>query len=96
MPAGEVSFTDDVLPILQARCLMCHGTSGGWSVGDYTSVVESGDNAPVVIPGDPEGSILGQWLLGTHPGGFMPHGGSLPAAEVEAILSWIRQGATES
>jgi len=57
--------------------------------------MESGNSAPVVIPGDPEGSVLGQWLLGTHPRGFMPPAGSLPEVEVETILEWIRSGAKE-
>jgi len=93
--AGDVSFSGGVLPILQSGCLACHGTSGGWSVADFTSVMESGDSAPVVIPGDPEGSVLGRWLLGTHPRGFMPPAGSLPEAEVETILEWIRSGAKD-
>ena len=92
---GDVSFSREVLPILQTNCLACHGTSGGWSVADYQSIMESGDNAPVVTAGDPEGSILGQWLLGTHPGGFMPPAGALPTAQVTTILKWIEQGASE-
>lgn len=93
---AEVSFSQDVAPIFAARCAVCHGASGGWSASDYASVMESGDNAPVVVPGDPEGSILGQWLLGTHPNGFMPPGGSLPGAEVQTILDWIAAGALDN
>lgn len=93
---GEVSFTGDVLPVFEAKCLVCHGTSGGWSAADYADVMASGDNAPVVIPGDSENSILGQWLLGTHPNGFMPPGGRLPAADLQVILDWIDQGALDN
>jgi len=93
---ADVSFSEDVLPILQTSCGACHGSVGGWSADDYTSVTETGNNAPVVVEGDAEGSILGQWLLGTHPGGVMPPGGSLPESEVEAILQWIRQGALDN
>jgi len=93
---ADVSFSEDVLPILQTSCGACHGSVGGWSADDYTSVTETGNNAPVVVEGDAEGSILGQWLLGTHPGGVMPPGGSLPDSEVEAILQWIRQGALDN
>jgi mono/diheme cytochrome c family protein len=93
---GEVSFSGDVLPIFEARCVVCHGASGGWAADSYTSVMESGNSAPVVIPGDPEGSNLGQWLLGTHPNGFMPPGGSLPADEVQTILDWIAAGALDN
>jgi hypothetical protein len=57
----------------------------------------SGDNAPVVIPGDPEGSLLGQKLLGTHTEGtIMPRGGMLPENEIQVILDWIEAGALEN
>ena len=55
-----------------------------------------GKHPPVVVPGDPEGSILGQWLLGTHPGGFMPPGDQLPDPELETILDWIEAGALDN
>jgi len=93
---GEASFSGDVLPIFEANCLACHGTAGGWSAADYQSTMESGNSAPVVTPGDPEGSVLGQWLLGTHTGGFMPPAGSLPSSAVEKILLWIEQGANDN
>ncbi len=92
----EVSFADDVLPIFEARCVVCHGASGGWAADSYTSVMGTGNNAPVVIPGDPEGSNLGQWLLGTHPNGFMPPAGSLPGDELKTILDWIAAGAFDN
>ncbi|MFH2072919.1 MAG: c-type cytochrome [Actinomycetota bacterium] len=95
-PAADVSFAADVLPIFQSKCLACHGAAGGWSAESYQSVMAGGNSGPVIIPGDAENSILAQWLLGTGPGGFMPPSGSLPAAEVEAVLAWIRQGAADN
>ncbi|MFH2071847.1 MAG: c-type cytochrome domain-containing protein, partial [Actinomycetota bacterium] len=68
----------------------------GWSAESYQSVMASGNSGPAVIPGDAENSLLGQWLLGTGTGGFMPPSGSLPTTEVDAILAWIRQGAPDN
>jgi len=94
---GEVSFKDDVLPILEAKCGVCHGSLGGWDAASYQSVMESGDNGPVVIAGDGGGSLLGQKLLGTQTiGGLMPPGGELPPSEVQTILDWIAAGAPDN
>jgi mono/diheme cytochrome c family protein len=91
------SFSNDVVPILQAKCTICHGSLGGWSASSYENVMTSGDNAPVVIPGDPDGSLLAQWLLGTVPqGGLMPPSGMLPQDDIQLILDWIAAGALDN
>ena len=56
----------------------------------------TGNNAPVVIPGDPQGSLLAQKLLGTQTvGGIMPPAGKLSEDEIQIILDWIESGALE-
>jgi hypothetical protein len=92
-----VSFSSDVLPILQASCAGCHGSLGGWSAATYQDVMTSGDNAPVVVPGDPDGSLLAQWLLGTiDQGGLMPPSGMLPQDQIQLIQDWIAAGALDN
>lgn len=94
---GPRSFSADVLPIFEAKCVMCHGSMGGWDGSSYEGTMTTGDNAPVVIPGDPEGSLLGQKLLGTHTqGAIMPPGGKLPDGEIQVILDWIEEGALDN
>lgn len=94
---GTRSFSADVLPIFEAKCVMCHGSMGGWDGSSYEGTMTTGDNAPVVIPGDPEGSLLGQKLLGTHTqGAIMPPGGKLPDREIQVILDWIEAGALDN
>jgi mono/diheme cytochrome c family protein len=88
------TFVDNVGPILAARCGTCHGSAGGWSADDYDSVMTSGTNAPVVVPGDPENSLLAQKILGVQvTGAPMPPSGTLPDAEVRTIVDWITAGA---
>jgi len=94
---GEVSFSADVLPILDAKCNMCHGTLGGWDGTTYRSVLDSGDNSPVLIPGDPMRSLLGLKLLGAQTQGtVMPPGGKMDAADIQMILDWITAGALDN
>lgn len=96
-PDGEVSFSADVLTILEAKCNICHGALGGWDGTTYRSVMDSGNNAPVVIPGDAEGSLLGQKLLGTQTQGtVMPPGGGMDAVDIQVILDWIAAGALDN
>ena len=93
---GSLSYTLDVLPIFEIRCVACHGTAGGWDATTWAAAVGSGDNAPVVIPGDAANSILAQMMLGTHPEGIlMPPDGKLPDALVQLVVDWIDGGALE-
>ena len=94
--AAAPTFEADILPIFVSKCVMCHGSLGGWDASSYEKVMTSGDNAPVVIPGDPDGSILAQKLLNKQTfGTVMPPGSKLPDDEIELILAWIAAGAPE-
>jgi mono/diheme cytochrome c family protein len=89
------NFTEQVLPILQTKCQVCHSSSnalGGWDATSYESVMTSGDHGPVIVAGDVQNSLLAQFLQGTN-GKFMPPLGALPPEEIQAILDWIVAGA---
>jgi ubiquinol-cytochrome c reductase cytochrome b subunit len=93
-PAAGPSFSRDVVPLLQQHCAACHGSLGGWNASSYETVMSSGDNAPVVVPGDPSASLLAQKLLGTQTAGaVMPMSGVLPLSEIQPLLDWIAAGA---
>ncbi len=88
------SFSSDVMPIFEAKCVFCHGDQGGWDSSSYEAVMTTGDNAPAVIPGDPENSLLVQKLEGTQAeGAIMPPAGKLPDADIQKIIDWISVGA---
>ena len=95
-PSKTPTFTTDILPIFKDKCTNCHGTYGGWDGSNYQSAMTSGDHAPVIIPGDPEGSLLYQKLLGTQKEGkIMPLTGKLPDDMIKIIKDWIAAGAPE-
>jgi hypothetical protein len=60
----QVSFSDDVQPILLEHCAECHNqggeglTASGFSVRDYDSVFGGTKFGPVVIPGSSAASSL--------------------------------------
>jgi mono/diheme cytochrome c family protein len=94
-PAVIPSFATDIQPIFKAKCATCHGSLGGWDSSSYQAVTTTGNNAPVVIPGDPKKSILVQKLEGTQ-GGIMPPSGKLPDADIQKIMDWIAGGAPDN
>ncbi len=94
---ATVSFSDDVMPVFESDCIICHGNFGGWDASSYTTVLGTGDHAPVIIPGDPENSLLAQKMIGTHStGAIMPPAGLLPEHEIQIILDWIEEGALDN
>jgi mono/diheme cytochrome c family protein len=99
-PTEEIlSFSGIVFPILESRCVDCHGTDGGWDSSTYELLMTTGDNGPVVIPGDIDASLLAQKLIGTHADGdLMPPPPLRPLQEelIQIILDWIAAGALDN
>lgn len=96
-PSEDVSFSNDIQPIFEQACSSCHGTFGGWDASTYQSVVNSGENAPVIVFGDPASSLLLQKMEGTQSlGGIMPPAGLLPQSQVELVRQWIEDGAADN
>lgn len=64
IPENNVSFQKHILPILRNTCGLsyCHGEvspQGNVQIYDYTSLMTS-FNGALVIPGNPDGSVLVQ------------------------------------
>lgn len=91
--AAAVSFANDILPILESRCLNCHGgreTKEGLSVASYGALMAGSDNGPVVVSGDADNSLMVQQLLN----GKMPkRGPKLTPDQVQLIVDWVNAGA---
>ena len=84
------TFQHDVLPLLEKKCVSCHGAGNpvmaGLDLRTLTGVMAGSSNGPVVIPGNPDGSKL--WLMVRD--GKMPMGGEpLSNAEKQLVRDWI-------
>jgi mono/diheme cytochrome c family protein len=94
------SFANDVKPLLDKRCASCHGRrpKANYSVVDYSSVMTSGNHAPVIVAGDAANSTLSRMLNGveTEAGGQMPPSRPLKMDQVGLIERWIDQGAANN
>lgn len=89
-----LGYTEDIQPIFQRVCIACH--SGvvkqlNLQVTAYAPLMAGSMRGPVVIPGDPDNSMLWQ-MVGT---GKMPLIGQLTEGEKELIRRWIELGALE-
>ncbi len=87
--ADAVDFETDVAPILQSRCLGCHGPAGEGGV----RLDRFDDAAETLVPGDPGASRLIEQVSGREPA--MPlDGDPLSGAEVETLRAWVAAGAS--
>src|SRR5262245_47730413 len=99
--AEPQSFSEDILPIFQGRCVSCHQPGGqgyeksGLDLTTYEGLMKGTKHGAMVVPRDPESSNL-VWLLDwrASPELRMPHGKKkLSICDRNAIRAWIREGA---
>jgi hypothetical protein len=94
-----VSFRKDIAPLLQRRCVACHGeesVKGGYRLDSFQRLAKAGDNdLPPVVAGQPGESELYRLLVEPDPHDRMPQKADpLPAPEIALIERWIKEGAT--
>lgn len=91
--SSEVSFSKDVLPVLQSHCINCHGgqrTSEGLDMKTYESLMAGSENGSVISPGDAANSSF----VSLAAEGKMPkRGPKLTPAEVQLLTDWVNAGA---
>ena len=87
---AEASFEQNLLPLLTARCAFagCHVAGGlkNLDFSTYQTFIEGGDEGPIFIPGDAQGSAIIEEIVS----GRMPVGGpQLTNAEIQRFTDWI-------
>jgi len=94
----SIDFNADVRPILQKKCLACHGgikQAGGFGLvfrENALKQTESGNYA--IIPGDPKNSEIIKRISHTNPELRMPLDAlPLTEQEIDLLKTWIKEGA---
>ncbi len=92
----------DVLPYLYTRCVVCHGArrkEAELDLRTVESILKGGKSGPVVVPGDPEKSLI---LKRIHAQEMPPpkeliRAGVRPmeSSEINLLTKWIEQGAVK-
>ncbi len=96
-PNADVSFKRDVLPIFQSICIRCHGGSKPireLSLESYAGALKGGMSGKVIIPGDPDNSIMVRYIQID----FMPFETEpkLTKDQKQKIVNWIAAGAPDN
>jgi hypothetical protein len=97
----QVSFKNDVKPIIDKNCTECHNEGGvgteasGFQTVTYETIMKGTKYGPVVIPGHALSSSLYRLVAGkVDPSIQMPHGKeAIPPEQIVLIEAWIEQGA---
>ena len=77
--SDTVSFSNDVLPIIQNNCTGCHDNSNGYTFTNHQNIF---DNYAAIV-----GSMKGVGYQ------LMPQGGpALPDSVIQKIQCWVNQG----
>ena len=88
-PETEISYVDDVAPILQARCMNCHvpGGIGPWAMTSYEMVRGFAPMMREVL----RTNRMPPWHADPHIGEWSNDRG-IPASEKKTLVDWIESG----
>ncbi|MCH7228375.1 DUF1553 domain-containing protein [Haloferula sp. A504] len=101
----EITFNEHIQPILSEYCYHCHGPDAGTRMPESEPLrLDLAEDAlkpreggkPVIIPGDPEASLLVKLLHSDDPETIMPPPEShkeLDARQIALLERWIADGA---
>ncbi len=91
--AGDISYANDVKPILAGSCKDCHGgnqTKAGLDLTTYEGLMAGSVNGVVIVSGNSADSYLVQLVTE----GKMPKRGlKLTSEQIQTISRWIDAGA---
>ena len=94
----SVDFNTQVKPILNKKCIACHG--GVKREADFSllfrqeALAKAESGKTVIVPGDPDHSEFVQRITSTDPEVRMPYKKDpLTTDEIEILKRWIREGA---
>src|SRR4051812_13521069 len=94
---GIAFFEKDVRPLLETRCLKCHGggekVKGGLRLTSRDGLQKGGDLGPVIDPDKPAESLLLRAISYRDEKLQMPPDGRLPPEAVATLTKWAGMGA---
>ena len=97
---GEAIFARSVFPMLQAKCIACHGEDpkkikGKLWLNTREAMIKCGENGSALVPGDPDKSPLFVAVTWKDPDLEMPpkENDRLKPDQIAALKRWITLGA---
>jgi mono/diheme cytochrome c family protein len=96
---AEAAFAAEVLPLLQAKCVGCHGDDpkgprGGLDLRTRQGMLAGGDSGdPALVPGEPDQSPLIEMISGDKPKMPPKEADRLRPEHVARLRQWVAAGA---
>lgn len=89
---GAPTYSGAIAAIFEDRCGACHGSAAmaGLNLTTYAGAMKGGQTGAVIVPGDPDASLLIEKQSGS-----TPHFGQLSLTELQQVTDWIEGGAPE-
>jgi hypothetical protein len=93
-------FENKIRPVLADNCYKCHSTLAEKVKGDLLldsreGWLKGGESGQVIVPGDPEASLLIKAVRYTDPDLQMPKDKKLPDDEIADLVAWVKMGAPD-
>ena len=88
--ADEFSFAEDVRPVLEHKCVVCHqgvGAQEGLRVTTVEDLLRGRESGPAVVRGKPGESPLVA-MAGREKPAMLPTGEPLIVSELDTIRAW--------
>jgi hypothetical protein len=97
-PASQptLDFASDIQPLLEEKCLGCHGEKLKLSRLDLRtreSAIDGGARGPALVPGNAEQSRIYRHVAGLEEPAMPMRGTPLTAAQIATLKRWIDEGA---
>ena len=100
VPTGKIDFEKNLRPILVVNCMECHNDeaapeNGNLSLETREQALSTGNHAPVLIPGEPDKSLLLTVLTvdDVHSNAMPPSPDKIYGIRMEILRRWIEEGA---
>lgn len=97
IPDSNVSYSQHIQPIFNAKCINCHGAGTIESGLDLTTWAGTTADPSIVFPGEPENSKLVWSIEGNPAVSPMPPIGTsyrpLTDNQIRGVKTWIAEGA---
>lgn len=96
-------FEAKIRPVLSEHCYKCHSHTAdkikaGLLLDSRDALLHGGNSGPIIVPGNPDESLLIQALRYTDEDLQMPpedHGGKLSDQQIADFTEWVRRGAPD-
>lgn len=94
----KVDFAKSIQPILEKRCIECHGASkhkGDLRLDSKEAALKGGSDAKAIVPGKPDESDMLRRisLAAGHDDIMPPKGDPLSKEQIDLVKKWISEGA---